>query len=494
MLTESDTLSITMLNLLPITAEIYLCLSAIVMLLFGVYAFSKINSWFQLSALLVLAFSLYAVSSAPVTNVLVLNNMFVVDAFTQYSKALILVGAFIVLMISGDWLTRESGKPFEYIILVLFSTLGLMLMVSSNTLLALYMSLELASLSLYVLAAFNRDDAHSSEAGLKYFMLGALASGMMLFGMSLLYGFTGTIEFGGLISAFAQYSGEVSDVSVPRGALVGMVLVIIGFCFKISAVPFHMWTPDTYQGAPTAVTAFFAIAPKIAALTLFARFLLVPMGELMPYWQPIIRFIAAASIIIGALAALRQHNIKRLMAYSSIGHVGFMLIGLAAGTTAGVQAMLVYLALYIFMSAGVFGCILLMQKEGHEETSIASLAGLSQSHPRIAFVLAVCMFSMAGIPPLAGFFGKFYVTLAAIEVGLVYLVVIGLLASVVSCFYYLRIVKLMYMDTQETVFDAPLRFDMRFGLAASTAVMLLFFLIPSSLIEQASLAAGALLN
>lgn len=416
------------------------------------------------------------------------NGLFASSSFIVFSKLLILAAASLVTLVAADWLKANGGKPSEFLVLMLFATLGMLLMVSANDMLSLYMALEMSSLALYVLASFERDHAKSSEAGLKYFVLGALASGMMLFGMSLVYGFAGTTGFEPLSQLFT------ASAPVSKGVLVGMVFIIIGFCFKISAVPFHMWAPDVYEGAPTPVTAFFATAPKIAALALFVRVLLYPFGELLGQWQQVIIVVSIASMLVGALAAIMQSNIKRLLAYSSIGHVGFMLMGVAAGNVSGVQAMLIYLALYIFMSAGAFGCVLLMRRDGGYVEQIRDLAGMSRSRPILALVFSAFIFSMAGIPPLAGFFGKMYVVLAAVNAGLTWLAVIGVATSVVGGYYYIRIVKVIYFDEAAPALERGTPALLRAGLIISAAVTLLFFLMPTPLVSQAQLAAQALVK
>ncbi|MEI6730296.1 MAG: NADH-quinone oxidoreductase subunit N, partial [Pseudomonadota bacterium] len=349
-------------------------------------------------------------------------------------------------------------------------------------LMALYISLELASLPLYLLASFERDSLRSTESGVKYFVLGAIASGIMLFGSSLLYGFTGSLSF----SVFANLH------SLSSGALLGLVLVITGFCFKISAAPFHNWTPDVYQGAPTPVTAYFSVVPKIAAMAIFIRFLIQAFGGLIHDWQQIILFVSALSMIVGALGGLTQTNIKRLLAYSSIGHVGYALMGLASGTLIGVSGIIVYFTLYIAMSIGAFACILYMQREGEYVEEISDLSGIAKTKPGIAFALALFMFSMAGIPPLAGFFGKMYVFLAAMESGLSTLAVIGVLSSVVACFYYLKIVKVMYFDDIIEPLDNVESNTLGVTIMLCALFTLLFFIMPTPLIYYANLAAGAL--
>jgi NADH-quinone oxidoreductase subunit N len=371
---------------------------------------------------------------------------------------------------------------------MLFALVGMMLMVSANDLLSLYMALELSSLALYVLAAFNRDNEKSGEAGLKYFVLGALSSGMMLFGMSLIYGFAGSINFSDLGQLFAGH------YLISKGVIVGLVLVMVGFCFKLSAVPFHMWSPDVYEGAPTPVTAFFATAPKIAALFLFVRFLLDPFAMSIDKWQQVVVFVSLASMLVGAFGAIAQNNIKRLLAYSSIGHVGFMLMALAAGNQSGVQALLIYLSVYIFMSVGMFGAVLLMKRGGVAVEQIKDLAGLSRTNPLLAIIISICVFSMAGIPPMAGFFGKMYVVLAAIEGGLAWLAVVGVCTSVVGCYYYLKIIKTMYFDEPMPAFDKTSEMLVNVAIAIGATVTMLFFIVPTPLVVAAKAAAQVIVK
>jgi NADH-quinone oxidoreductase subunit N len=362
--------------------------------------------------------------------------------------------------------------------------------VSANDLISLYIGLELQSLSLYVVASFRRDSRRSSEAGLKYFVLGALSSGMLLYGASLIYGFAGTTSFDGLATLFKGLGGEGSSV----GLVVGLVFVISGLAFKVSAVPFHMWTPDVYQGAPTPVTAFFAVAPKIAAIALFVRVLMGPFGVMIGDWQQVVIVLSAASMVLGAFAAIWQTNIKRLMAYSSIGHVGYALIALAAGTEAGVRGVLVYMAIYLAMNVGTFCCILAMRRTGRMVEGIDDLAGLARTHPMVAMALAAMMFSMAGIPPLAGFFGKFYIFVAAIDAGLIPLAVIGVLTSVVGAFYYLRIIKIMYFEEPVDAFDGKLPGEVRAVLVAATLFVMFFSLRPGLIVDGAAVAAQTLIG
>jgi NADH-quinone oxidoreductase subunit N len=374
---------------------------------------------------------------------------------------------------------------------MLFATVGMMMMVSANDLISLYIGLELQSLSLYVIAAFRRDTLRSTESGLKYFVLGALSSGMLLYGSSLVYGFAGTTNFNTLAEILQQAAQAGQAPSI--GLIVGVVFVIAGLAFKVGGVPFHMWTPDVYEGAPTPVTAFFASAPKIAAMALFVRVLMGPFADLVDQWQQVVVAISLLSMVLGALAAISQTNIKRLMAYSSIGHVGYALIGLAAGTEAGVRGLAVYMAIYLFMNLGTFAVILCMRQKDRMVENIDDLRGLSRTHPLMALAMGIFMFSMAGIPPLAGFFSKLYVFLAAIEAGLYTLAVVGVLSSVVGAFYYLRIVKLMYFDEPAESFDQPFGREMSLIMGAAGAITLLFFVFPSPIVAGAEAAAASLL-
>jgi len=356
------------------------------------------------------------------------------------------------------------------------------MLISAADLIALYLGLELMSLALYVVAAINRDSIKSSEAGLKYFVLGALSSGMLLYGASLIYGFTGTVSFAGIAKAAGQGG---------LGLVFGLVFLFAGFCFKISAVPFHMWTPDVYEGAPTPITAFFAAAPKVAGIAIFVRTTIMAFPEITLQWRQIVVFVAIASMALGAFAAIGQRNIKRLMAYSSIGHMGFALVGLAAGTAEGVQGVLIYMAIYVAMTLGTFACILAMRRDGMLVEEISDLAGLARTHPALAFFLAMLLFSLAGIPPLAGFFAKFYVFLAAIKAGLFTLAVIGVLMSVVGAYYYLAIIKTMYFDEPAKGFG-PMAAELKAVLAVSGLFNLLFFVYPGPLVEAATAAAKSL--
>ena len=474
--------------LTPVLAEIWLALAAMGLLMFG--AFRGHRATRMISGLVVasyiVAYMLIAGPSSPTTTTF--DGLFVVDDFAIFMKFLVLVGAGLTLIMSLGFIRRENMERFEFPVLLLLATLGMMMMVSANDLMSLYVGLELQSLALYVVAAFQRDSLRSTEAGLKYFVLGALASGMLLYGCSLVYGFTGTTRFDVLADHFAGAHGDVSI-----GVVVGIVFIAAGLAFKISAVPFHMWTPDVYEGAPTPVTAFFSVAPKIAAIALLLRVTLQPFGDLAAQWQQIIVFVSIASMLLGAFAAIGQSNIKRLMAYSSIGHVGYALVGLAAGTDAGVQGVIIYMAIYLMMSVGAFGCILAMRRQDRMVEGIDELAGLSRTNPLLAFALAVFMFAMAGIPPLAGFFGKYFVFLAAIDAGLYGLAVIGLLSSVVAAFYYMRIVKVMYFDEPADPFDRPIGRELSVIVAATALFTLLFFAWPTELLQAAQAAASALM-
>ncbi|MBU6474388.1 MAG: NADH-quinone oxidoreductase subunit NuoN [Alphaproteobacteria bacterium] len=416
------------------------------------------------------------------------GGMFVSDKFSIYMKLLALGGSAVSLVMATAYLERENVNRIEYPVLVLFATLGMMLMISANSLIALYMGLELQSLPLYVLAAIRRDSVRSTEAGLKYFVLGALSSGLFLYGASLVYGYSGSVDF-------PQIAGVLQGGSaLLPGVVTGMVLVLAALAFKISAVPFHMWAPDVYEGAPTPVTAFFAIAPKVAAIALLTRVLTVPFGGMAAEWQQVIVAISVLSMLLGAVAAVVQTNIKRLLAYSSIGHMGYALVGLAAASAAGVQAVVIYMTIYAVMGAGAFSVVLMMKKDGKMVEEIGDLAGLGKSQPLLAFAMAVLMFSMAGIPPLAGFFGKLFVFQAAVAAGLYTLAVVGVLTSVVAAYYYIRIVKVMYFEEPRTAgFDAARDRGLNFVLAAATLAVLVFIVVPAPVLTSAHAAALALL-
>jgi NADH-quinone oxidoreductase subunit N len=465
--------------------EIMLAVIATALLMLG--AFSKAEpyrlvQWLAVAALALVALVVYTGTGEG--KVMAFAGAFIVDDFARILKILALFAAAITIVMSGSYLHRVGMAKFEYIILVLFACIGMMMMISANDLISLYMGLELQSLSLYVVAAINRDNAKSSEAGLKYFVLGALSSGMLLYGASLVYGFTGTTTFAGIATALHANGSSL-------GILFGLVFVMAGLAFKVSAVPFHMWTPDVYEGAPTPVTAFFASAPKVAAMALFVRTLIGPFNHLVQDWQQIIVLISILSMALGAFAAIGQQNIKRLLAYSSIGHMGFALVGLAAGTQEGVSGVVIYMLIYVLTTLGVFACVLAMRRQGQQVETISDLAGLGRTNKGLAFVLSMLMFSLAGIPPLAGFFGKLFVFMAAVKAGLWLLAILGVIASVVGAFYYLRIVKTIYFDEPQPGFDA-MDSEVKWVAYASGAFALLFVLFASPLLDIAAAAAQSL--
>jgi len=469
----------------PALPEIILAVAAMALLLFGAIngeRSTRAASWLGIAILiLVLVVTLLGGNQQR----LAFYGMFITDGFALFMKALVLIGSAVTILMGIRYNEDQGIARFEFPVLVLLATTGMMVMISANDLITLYVGLELQNLALYVVASFNRDSARSSEAGLKYFVLGALSSGMLLYGASLVYGFTGT-------TAFADLTKLVSGGAAPIGLLVGLVFIVVGLAFKVSAVPFHMWTPDVYEGAPTPVTAFFAVAPKMAALALFVRVMIEPFGALVGEWRQVIIFLSIASMVLGAVAAIAQESFKRLMAYSSIGHVGYALIGLATGSAAGIRGVLVYLAIYLFMTVGTWAAILCMRRNGQMLEGISDLAGLSRSQPGLALALAIFMFALSGIPPTAGFFAKLYVFLAAIDANLAGLAVIGVVTSVVSAFYYLRVVKVMYFDEPVGAFDRPLTTELKGVLFVTAVVTLFFFVIPGPIVGAADAAAAAL--
>ena len=470
-------------NLATILPELILACGAMALLMLGVFLRKEQGELVLGLAILVIVVAGVFVARGQGTET-AFQGSFIVDPFAKLMKLLTLIGAGAALLMSLDYWRGQGRLKFEFPVLVLLATTGMMMMISANDLISLYVGLELQSLALYVIAAFDRDSARSSEAGLKYFVLGALSSGMLLYGASLIYGFTGS-------TAFAAIAEAVQPSGTNLGLVFGLVFLMAGFAFKISAVPFHMWTPDVYEGAPTPVTAFFAAAPKLAAFALTVRALVAAFPSVTVEWQQIVTFLAIASMGLGAFAAIGQTNIKRLMAYSSIGHMGFALVGLAAGTSEGVEGVIIYLAIYLAMTLGTFACILAMRRNGRLVEDIDALSGLSRTNPLMAFTLAVLLFSLAGIPPLAGFFAKFYVFLAAIHAGLYPLAVIGVLLSAVAAYYYLRIVKLMYFDTPAERFD-PMPVALATVLTVTGLFTLLFFVYPSPLVSIAEAASKSL--
>jgi NADH-quinone oxidoreductase subunit N len=469
-------------QLLPVLPELVLAVGAMVLLMIG--AFRGQGTTALVTGLAVGLLVLVGVLelSLPAGKLVTFGGSFIVDDFARFLKVLALIGSVATLVLSAEFLADPSRRIFEYAILVLLSTLGMMVLISAGDLIALYLGLELMSLALYVVAASNRDNAKSTEAGLKYFVLGALSSGMLLYGASLVYGFTGTVSFAGI--AAAAKTGDV-------GIVFGLVFLLAGLCFKVSAVPFHMWTPDVYEGAPTPVTAFFASAPKVAALAVFTRLTLTAFPGIASQWQQIVVFVAIASMALGSFAAIGQTNIKRLMAYSSIGHMGFALVGLAAGTVEGAQGVLVYISIYVAMTLGSFAIIIAMKRKGQSLESISDFAGLSRTNPTLAFLFAMLLFSLAGVPPLAGFFAKWYVFVAAIKAGLFTLSVVGVLTSVVGAYYYLRIIKVMYFDEPLTRLD-PVRLELGTVMALGGLFNILFFVYPGPLVSAATAAAKSL--
>jgi NADH-quinone oxidoreductase subunit N len=471
-------------DLFPALPEMFLVTAAMALLMVGVFrgdGAARLVSWLAVGALAIAMFMVLDIGGARQVS---LHGMFVTDAFAEFMKVLVLLGSGLSVIMAMPYNEREGIARPEFAVLVLLATTGMMMMISAADLISVYIGLELQSLALYVIAAFKRDSIRSTEAGLKYFVLGALSSGMMLYGMSMTYGFAGTTSFEGL--------AQLLQGGAPVGLVVGIVFISVGLAFKVSAVPFHMWTPDVYEGAPTPVTAFFAVAPKIAAISLFIRVMIEPFGALIAEWRQIIMAISVASMLLGAFAAIWQTNIKRLMAYSSIGHIGYALIGLATGTDRGITGILIYMAIYVFMNVGTFAVILSMRRGGRMVEEIADLAGLARTQPGLALALGIFMFAMAGIPPLAGFFSKLYVFLAAIDAGLYGLAVIGVLASVVGAYYYVRIVKVMYFDEPVGAFDRPIELEMQAVLWVTGAVTLLFFVVPAPIVSGAEAAAAAL--
>jgi NADH-quinone oxidoreductase subunit N len=472
-------------DLMTLLPELVLACGAMALLLFGAIRGERgivLVTWLAIAVLAVSAWLVIAPVSAASH---AFGNAFVVDDFARFAKVLILLGSALALLMAQEFLRSEGLAKFEFPVLVLLATVGMMLMVSASSFIALYMGLELQSLALYVLAAFHRDSLRSTEAGLKYFVLGALSSGMMLYGISLIYGFTGSTDFAAVAHAVSHGSSI--------GVIFGIVFLISGLAFKVSAVPFHMWTPDVYEGAPTPITAFFSMSPKVAAMILFLRVMIAGLGPAIHDWRQIVIAISVMSMALGAIAAIGQTNIKRLMAYSSIGHMGYALLGLAAATPAGIQGVLLYLAIYVVTNAGVFACILAMRRDGEPVETIADLSGLARTQPRLAFLFMIFMISLSGIPPFAGFFAKFYVFLAAIQAGLYVPAVLGVVASVVGAFYYWRVFKVMYFDEPAAPFDRETGAPMNFIMAGTGVFVLLFIVGAEPLVRLAADASKALL-
>jgi len=465
-----------MLTILYILPEIFLTFVIVSLLMVGVFikkSFKLVN----LLTVLSLVFAIALVLNLPNEIIKIFNESYIIDRLSVIMKVLTLSFCVFVLLISKEYLKINNIDKIEYPIIILSAVLGMLIMISSNDLIIFYLGLELQSLCLYILAAFKRDDERSTESGLKYFVLSALASGLLLYGCSLIYGFTGSTNF------------EIISESLDKkntGAIFGIVFIIVGLAFKVSAAPFHMWTPDVYEGSPTSVTSFFAIIPKIAALSVFIRFMYVPFINAIEQWQMIIVFLSIASMVLGAVAAIGQSNIKRLLAYSSISHMGYALAGLSTGTSEGVQSTIIYLIIYLFMNLGAFGCIFMLKRENIFYENISDLSGLSKNNPLLALAFLIIFFSLAGIPPLAGFFAKFYVFMAVIESKMYTLAIIGLLTTVVSAFYYLRIIKIIYFDKPKRSFDENYDWGLKISIVISSLFLFIYFIYPSGIIDVIS--------
>jgi NADH-quinone oxidoreductase subunit N len=467
-----------MINLSFIIPEIFISLSVMFLLILGVFKKNSFELIHNLSMIVLIITSIIVFNETlDIEKILLFNGSVVIDYLSSFMKIITLLAAFIVLAISKNYLDNFKISKIEYPILILSSVLGMMVMISSNDLIVFYMGLELQSLALYVLATFNRNNLKSSEAGLKYFVLSALSSGLLLYGCSLIYGFSGSTNFEIIASQL-----DTNEYALTFG----IVFILVGLAFKISAVPFHMWAPDVYEGSPTTVTLFFTMVPKIAALTVFIRFLYVPFLELIDQWQMILVFLSIASMLFGAIAAIGQKNIKRLIAYSSIGHIGYALAGIASASNDGIQSSVIYLTIYIVMNLGFFSCLLMLRRNDNYYESIDDLSGLSKNHPILSFSLLVILFSLAGIPPLAGFFAKFYIFKAVIEQSMYFLAIVGLLSTVIAAFYYLRIIKIIYFDPEKEKYDQDHSPWLKFSLILSTLLILFYFISPSQLVEVVS--------
>ena len=465
-------------NLNLILPEIFISLSIMFLLILGVFIKDGSKLIFNSSLLVLLITAIITINETfSINRMTLFNDSVVIDYMSSFMKIITLLGAFLVLIISSSYLKIFKIFKIEYPILILSSVLGMMVMISSNDLMVFYMGLELQSLALYVLATFNRDQLKSSEAGLKYFVLSALSSGLLLYGCSLIYGFSGSTNFDTIANQLNSNEYVLTF---------GIVFILVGLAFKISAVPFHMWAPDVYEGSPTSVTLFFTMVPKIAALTVFIRFLYVPFLNLIDQWQMIIIFLSIASMLFGAIAAIGQTNIKRLIAYSSIGHIGYTLAGLATGSNEGIQSSIIYISIYIIMNLALFSCLLMLKRNNQYYEEIWDLSGLSKNHPLLSLSLLIILFSLAGIPPLAGFFAKFYIFKAVLEQSMYFLAIVGLLSTVVAAFYYLRIIKIIYFDAEKEKYDQDHNMWLKFSLIFSTILILFYFIFPSQLIDVVS--------
>ena len=465
-------------NLNLILPEIFVSLSVMFLLILGVFKKNSSQLTFNLSLITFLITIIFTINETfSLERITLFNGSVVIDHMASLMKIITLISGFLVLVISSSYLKTFKIFKIEYPILILSSVLGMMIMISSNDLIVFYMGLELQSLALYVLATFNRDQLKSSEAGLKYFVLSALSSGLLLYGCSLIYGFSGSTNFD-IISNTLNSNEYVLTF--------GIVFILVGLAFKISAVPFHMWAPDVYEGSPTTVTLFFTMVPKIAALTVFIRFLYVPFLNLLDQWQMIIIFLSIASMVFGAIAAIGQTKIKRIIAYSSIGHIGYTLAGLATGSNDGIQSSIIYISIYVLMNLALFSCLLMLKRKDQYYENLEDLSGLSNNHPLLSLSLLIILFSLAGIPPLAGFFAKLYVFKAVIAQSMYFLAIVGLLSTVIAAFYYLRIIKIIYFDKEKEKYDTDHSMWLKFSLTFSTVLILLYFIFPSQIIELVS--------
>ena len=460
---------ITNLNIL--IPEIFLSLSTFSILMIGVFLKKSFNIIFNLSSLIII-FTIAIIISSPNSEEKIFLESFTRDAFSNYFKVLILLSSLFVLNSSKNFIVENKLDKFEYPIIILLSILGMFFMVSSNDLILFYLGLELQSLSLYILASIDRDNLRSTESGIKYFVLSALSSGLLLYGCSLLYGFTGSTNFDLIASQLNKEN---------TGAVFAMVFILVGLAFKVSAVPFHMWTPDVYEGAPTSITSYFAVVPKVAGLALLIKFMFIPFSNILLEWQTIIIFISIASMILGAVAAMVQKNFKRLLAYSSIGHIGYALAGVATGAVSGYESAIVYISIYVIMNIGAFSCLYLLKKDGQYRENISDLSGISKKHPLLAISFLIILFSLAGVPPLGGFFAKFYVFVAVLEREMYTLAIIGLLTTVMSAFYYLKIIKTIYFDDSIIAFEQTKNRTAQISIFASCTILVTFFLYPSIL-------------
>tara|TARA_B100001029_G_scaffold174164_1_gene173947 strand:+ start:178 stop:1590 length:1413 start_codon:yes stop_codon:yes gene_type:complete len=465
-----------MIQLKYLAPEIFLILSVFLLIFIGVFVKKSFNIVYRLSTFVIFAILLIILtdSSEPEK---IFNNSISIDNFSTFMKTLVLITSFFILSMSKKYLIDIKNDKFEYPIIILLSILGMFIMIGANDLIVFYLGLELQSLALYILASIDRDNSKSAEAGIKYFVLSALSSGLLLYGCSLLYGFTGSTNFE-LISS--------STKEVNTGTIFAMVFVLVGLAFKVSAVPFHMWTPDVYQGSPTSVTSFFSVVPKIAGLAVFIKFMYIPFYEILNQWQTILVFISIASMILGAVAAIGQNNIKRLIAYSSIGHIGYAIAGIAAGTENGFRNAIIYITIYSIMNIGAFAFILSMKRGQKYIEEINELSGSSKNHPLMSLGLLLILFSLAGIPPLAGFFAKFYIFMSVIESGMYALAIIGLITTVVSAFYYIRIIKIMYFDESKKPFENYKDISIQGSLFICCVLLTGFFLYPSALDDVVS--------